>query len=89
MSSLVLGAMCVGAFATAASADDVGGGTWNHWYSDGVVHSEYYHGSRVHSAAVKVGDNTFSSGWTNPGYWAKASSTYKWYNSISTYYNLQ
>ncbi|MGG0763526.1 lactococcin 972 family bacteriocin [Bacillus paramycoides] len=91
LSSLVLGAMCVGAFATAAAAEkvDVGGGTWNHWYGDGVVHSEYLHNSKVHSAAVKVGDNTYSSGWTSAGNWAKASATYSWYNSISTYYNIQ
>ncbi|SMD41364.1 lactococcin 972 family bacteriocin [Bacillus sp. JKS001846] len=91
LSSFVLGAVCVSAFATSAAAAvvDVGGGKWDHDYSNGVVHSYYLHNSKVHSAAVKVGGQTYSSGWIGEGTWAKASATYSWYDSISTYYNLQ
>ncbi|QWI52478.1 lactococcin 972 family bacteriocin [Bacillus mycoides] len=91
VSSFVLGAACLGAFATAAAAETVSveGGTWKHWYEDGIVYSHYYHDELVHSSAVKVGDKTYPSGWKAPGDWAKASATYSWYNSIRTFYNVQ
>ncbi|PEA52899.1 lactococcin 972 family bacteriocin [Bacillus pseudomycoides] len=91
LSSFVLGAVCVSAFATAVAAerDYVEGGKWDHGYGNGHVYSEYYHDYNDHHSSVKVGSKVFPSGWTEPGEWAKASASYKWYDAIKTYYNIR
>lgn len=68
---------------------NVGGGYWKYWQDSKYAFSEYYHGDRVHSAAVKVGSSVNSSGWVSPGYWAKASAPNSWWYTEQFYYNYK
>ncbi len=61
-----------GAVAYAATVN-VGGGVWNYGKSGGYAYSNYFHGSRTHSSAVKVGNATNHSGWVGKGSWSYAS----------------
>lgn len=76
MPVLVVGVMTVG-IAGIAYADQVGGGTWNHGFSNGQVFSNYYHGSRCHSSTVWNG-KYHGSGPTRAGNWARASAPDSW-----------
>lgn len=56
-----------------ASADNVGGGIWNHGFGLTTVYSNYYHPSTCHGSTA-IGTVKNYSGNTNPGVWAYASS---------------
>lgn len=64
--------------AYAAGPFFVGGGKWYHsTRSQDPVYSNYYHGSRCHTATVWNG-RYHSSGRTRAGYWARASAPQTW-----------
>lgn len=88
VSSLFLASLGVG-ITKADYSVNVGGGYWKYWKDSKYAFSEYYHDSKVHSAGVKVGNTTNSSGWISPGYWAKASAPSSWWYIEQFYYNYK
>lgn len=84
---VVLTTLGVG-IASADSTVNVQGGVWKYWKDSKYAYSEYYHPSRYHSSAVKVGNYTARSGITVPNEWAKASAENSWWHTEQFYYNV-
>lgn len=68
--------------------ENVQGGHWHYYTSNGSIHSDYQNHYRTHSSSVTVGSRTNSSGWRPRGQWAWASLPTKWYATSRAYYNV-
>lgn len=68
---MVFGVLCSMAFSTVVLAVSVGGGEWDYGVGVRCGYSDYYHGSRKHSATVKRGSER-NQAIAYGGSWAKA-----------------